>query len=450
MARFLAETPRDQREIDRLAEENRKLKEENERLKREIEEYKKRHPSTIGIKNGKAYFIMEEHPRREKSDRNPGAQPGHKGHYRRTPKITERVTLKAGGFSCPICSSPLVRKGIRKRVIEDIPPIEPRVIQYRIERMYCRHCRETFEPEVPNALPGARLSLRTMLIVSYLKIGMRMSLENVSTTMREMFGIAISEGEIQDILYQLSDALGKEYLNLLDDIRRAPSRNVDTTTFRENGVNRALWVFVTKGEAIFHTARSNNHEVALEILGEHSGTDIHDRYSAFETLASKTKNPQQYCWSHIISDAKELEDFYGEEGRRIKESLQKIYDKAKSFNGNGTSEDIDELYQRLVFLLDTGYEHLRTRKFVDNLLKRKREWLFRFVVDSNVEPTNNRAERALRPSVIYRKVSGGTRSPRGSEAYDRLFSIFYTQKLRRRNFIRDVPKLITRRETHPG
>ncbi|MGC8563124.1 MAG: IS66 family transposase, partial [Thermoplasmata archaeon] len=125
-------------------------------------------------------------------------------------------------------------------------------------------------------------------------------------------------------------------------------------------------------------------------------------------------------------------------------------DKAKSFNGNGTSEDIDDLYHRLVFLLDTGYEHLRTRKFVDNLLKRKREWLFRFVVDPNVEPTNNRAERALRPSVIYRKVSGDTRSPRGSKAYDTLLSIFHTQKLRRRNFIRYVPRLITRREIHPG
>ena len=157
-----------------------------------------------------------------------------------------------------------------------------------------------------------------------------------------------------------------------------------------------------------------------------------------------------YCWAHIISDAKELEDFYGEEGRRIKESLQKIYDKAKSFNGNGTSEDVDQLYYRLVFLLDTGYEHLKTRKFVDNLLKKKKEWLFHFVVDPNVEPTNNRAERALRPSVIYRKVSGGTRSPRGSEAYDRLFSIFYTHKLRKKNFIRDVPKLITGKEIHPS
>ncbi len=89
-----------------------------------------------------------------------------------------------------------------------------------------------------------------------------------------------------------------------------------------------------------------------------------------------------------------------------------------------------------MFLLDTSYEHLRTRKFVDNLLKRKKEWLFRFVVDPEVEPTNNRAERALRPSVIYRKVSGGTRSSRGSEAYDTLFSLFYTQKLRKKSFMR--------------
>ena len=251
-------------------------------------------------------------------------------------------------------------------------------------------------------------------------------------------------------MYQLSDALGYEYRRLIRTIRKSPSRNIDTTSWRENGINTDLWVFVTKAEAIFHTAKSNNHEVALAILKNHRGTDVHDRYSAFETLASKTGNTQQYCWSHIISDAKELEQFYGEEGKRIKESLQRVYQDAKEFNGHGTEEDVDHLYERLTFLLDTGYEHIKTRKFVDNLLKRRKEWLFRFVIDQEVEPTNNRAERALRPSVIYRKVSGGTRSSRGTNAYDRLFSIFYTQKLRERSFIRDVPQLIRRNEPHPG
>jgi hypothetical protein len=73
-----------------------------------------------------------------------------------------------------------------------------------------------------------------------------------------------------------------------------------------------------------------------------------------------------------------------------------------------------------------------------NLFERRKEWLLRLVIDPEVEPINNRAERVLSPSVIYRKVSGDTRSSRGSEAYDTLFSIFYTQKLRKKNFIRDV------------
>ena len=59
-----------------------------------------------------------------------------------------------------------------------------------------------------------------------------------------------------------------------------------------------------------------------------------------------------YCWSHIISDAKELEEFYGDEGKRIKESLQKVYEEAKSFDGHGSRGDVDHLYERLTFLLD--------------------------------------------------------------------------------------------------
>ncbi|MEM4091155.1 MAG: transposase [Thermoplasmatales archaeon] len=127
-----------------------------------------------------------------------------------------------------------------------------------------------------------------------------------------------------------------------------------------------------------------------------------------------------------------------------------MYEKAKSLNGSGTREDIDHLYEGLTLLLNAGYEHLKTGKFIDNLLKRKKELLFRFVIDPEVEPSNNRTGRALKPSVIYRKISGAARSSRGSEAYDTLFSISYLQKLRRESFIRDIPVLITKKYFHPG
>ena len=99
-------------------------------------------------------------------------------------------------------------------------------------------------------------------------------------------------------------------------------------------------------------------------------------------------------------------------------------------------------------MLDSDYDHSRCSKFVKNLLKRRKEWLFQFVINPDVEPTNNRAERALRPSVIYRKTSGGSRSERGAEIYTKLYSIYYTSKLRKKNFINDVPKLI--RKAKPG
>ena len=73
-------------------------------------------------------------------------------------------------------------------------------------------------------------------------------------------------------------------------------------------------------------------------------------------------------------------------------------------------DDMENLHHKLVFLLDSDYDHKRSKRFVGNLLKRRKEWLFNFVMDPHVEPTNNRAERALRPSVIYRKVSGGSTS----------------------------------------
>ncbi|MEM0133614.1 MAG: transposase [Thermoplasmatales archaeon] len=192
------------------------------------------------------------------------------------------------------------------------PPVMPASVQYSIERMYCRKCGKVFEPEIEDTFPVARFSMRILLIAAYFRIDMRMSLENVSTTMREIISLRVSEGEVQDMLYRLSESLGEEYEKLLKDVRMAPSSDTDTTSWRENGLSLDLWAFVIKGEAIFHMSGSNKHKVALSLLGKHNGTDIHDQFRAFDTLSGKTENPQQYCWSHTICDAKELESFYGD------------------------------------------------------------------------------------------------------------------------------------------
>ncbi len=110
---------------------------------------------------------------------------------------------------------------------------------------------------------------------------------------------------------------------------------------------------------------------------------------------------------------------------------------------------MDKLHHDLVFLLDTDYEHPKCRRFVHNLLKRKKEWFFAFVMHPEVESTNNRAERALWPSVIYRKISGGSRSDRGADIYTKIFSVYYTSKLRGKSFIKDTSSVI-KRSAKPG
>ncbi len=461
MIKLLAETPRDQEIIDNLQRSLDQFKKHMENrikeLREEFEEYKKRHPATVGVKNGKTYDIakLKDAPSGNKiiqelpEKRKPGAQPKHKGHFRIRSRPTERVIMHLDLHECPDCHSSLRRRGTRNRIIEDIPVIKPDIIEYSMDRLYCKMCHRMYEPDIPEALSGATLSIKAMLTVAYFRIGMRMGIENTASTMMQVFGIRISEGEIQHILSQLSGTLGVEYENLLIEIRNAPSRHMDSTSWKIGGNPYNLWTFLTKGEAIFLVSKGNGHEVPMNTLKNHRGIDIHDRHSAFETLASKTGNDQQYCWSHIICDAKELEEFYGEEGARIKRALQAVYDDAKKFHGHGTMDDVEKLYHKLTFLLGSDYEHKKSRRFVENLLKRKKEWLFQFVINPDVESTNNRAERALRPSVIYRKTSGGSRSERGAEIYTTLHSIYYTSKLRKKNFISDTPELI-RRKAKPG
>ena len=154
-----------------------------------------------------------------------------------------------------------------------------------MNRLYCSRCHRIYEPKIPDSLPNATLSLRAMLTVAYFRIGMRMSVENTASTMMNVFAIHILEGEIQNILSQLSDSLGHEYSSLLQAIRDAPSRHMDSTPWRVDGIPYNLWTFLTKSEAIFVVRNSNGHEVPMKVLKYHEGTDLHNRYSAFETLA---------------------------------------------------------------------------------------------------------------------------------------------------------------------
>jgi len=313
----------------------------------------------------------------------------------------------------------------RKRIIENIPVIKPEIIEYNINRYYCNNCKRMVEPSIDAALPGAQLSLRTMLVIAFMKTVERLPVRRVSEIMYNIFNIKVTIGEIMHILKQLSKYLGKDYKKLVKRIRKAKARYTDETSWRINGKNTYMWAFVTDGETLYVTG-SRSHNVPEKVLKEHNGIDMHDGYSGYIKLAKITKNKQAWCWAHIIKDAKELIQYNKEEGEYIYNTLKYVYSKAKNMLSKKPEHieesDLEYLYEDLL-QIDVPYESKKCKGFVNNQLRRKRDDLFRFVINRSVEPTNNRAERAIRPIVTYRKVSGGSRSQKGADYFTRVYSV---------------------------
>jgi len=414
-----------------------KLQAENLRISREYEIYRARHPQRVGVKHGKAYELKQLNEKTEvvdhsvKPSRKIGAQTGHPKQIRKKcENFDKTVFVKID--HCPECGSGEL-SGIqeeRERYVEDIPPQRPLTTRYIIERRYCRNCKQIVEGEVTDALPHARIGLNAMFIVVWLKIGLRLTVSAIPQVLNKICGLKLSEGEVIKICDLISEALGPYYDELISEVRMADARYMDETSWTEQGKRIWMWAFVVKGVTLYKIAHSRGHEVPLEVLGPNpTGVDIHDRWAPYNILAQKTGNrPQQLCWFHLLGDTKEIAQICGEEGKKFHADMKRIFNKAKDFNHNGTTEDVEQLIREIESVLNRNFVSMRCKKFARKILK-ERDKFFVFVTDPAVDGTNNRAERAVRPNVVLRKVSGGTKSPKGTKNLEVLASAIQTCRM---------------------
>ncbi len=412
-----------------------KLQEENLRISREYEIYRARHPQRVGVKHGKAYELKqldkEEIVETIKTPRKIGAQIGHKRQIRKKCENFDK-TVFVNIDHCPDCGCGELSctQEVRERFVEDIPPQRPLTTRYVIERRYCRNCKRIVEGEVTDALPHARIGLNAMFIVVWLKVGLRLTVSAIPQVLQKICGLTLSEGEVIKICDLISEALGPYYDELISEVRTANARYMDETSWREQGKTIWMWAFVVKGVTLYKIAHSRGHEVPLEVLGPSpNGVDIHDRWAPYNTLAQKTGNrPQQLCWFHILGDTKEIAQICGEEGKHFHTDMKGIFKKAKDFNHNGTTEDVEQLIKEVEAVLNRNFVSMRCKKFARKILK-ERDKLFVFVTNPDVDGTNNRAERAVRPNVVLRKVTGGTKSPKGTKNIEVLASAIQTCRM---------------------
>jgi transposase len=327
-----------------------------------------------------------------------------------------------------------------RRQVTDIPPVRPHVTEYRLHTLEC-HCGTTTKAATPPAAQWA-FGPRIQGIGAYLTACHRVSRRGLQEILSTIFGVSICLGSVCNHLEEVGVTLAAECERIKESLTKQPVLNVDESGWKTKGIGRWLWVFVTPVIAYFHVARSRGSKVLKEILGESfSGVLCSDMFSAYKTYH---KGLRQYCWAHIIRTLKGLKHMCRSPdavrfAKWMLAEAGRLFGVWHAFR----QDQIDKetlvrktvpIRARMAHCLQqyTLSQDCEVAKTARGLLK---HWdgLFTFLDIPGVEPTNNSAERGIRPAVQWRKNCYGNQSDQGELLTSRLLTITRTCILQGKN-----------------
>jgi transposase len=348
----------------------------------------------------------------------PGQKIGHIGITRNQPDPT--MSLELVEDKCPHCEnkfgSPF--KTISK-IIEEIPEPQPiDVIEYKINHYKCKKCGKITVTQAP--IPSeSKFGPNTLAHVTLLKFDDRLPLKKVCNALARQFNLKLSSATVLDMTRRVSDSLLLEYDKLKSILKNSKVVYADETGMRVNGLNYHLWVFTNHEVTLYVIRKSRGKNVIEEILGTHfKGIISSDGWASYATFTNKL----QRCWAHLLREAKYLAEKY-ESAKSLYEGLKKLFEKAKKTIPFDKNMLIIEMKQ----WIECANAYKELRKFAGKMLNGIEHW-FTFVDYPFVEPTNNRAERALRELIVQRKIFGTLRNEKGCTIMERVNSCIVSWK----------------------
>ena len=390
-----------------------------------------------------------------------GGQPGHPPHQRALvpPEQVDQVIAHWPTHcrGCPASLGPqAVGEPVRHQVTE-LPPVRAVVIEHQVQHVRCGGCGTTTCAVLPADVPAGAFGPYFQATVAVLSGRYRLSRREVVGVCTDVLGAPLAVGSVDHLCQATAQALAGPVAALQAAVQQAPHAHADETSWREAGQRSWLWVVVTTLATVFTLAPSRGRGVLQGLLGESfAGYLISDRWSAYTWLDPTRR---QVCWAHLKRDFQKLVD-YGGPGRAIGRDALRLL--AGLF---GAWADLRAApaerprfvrrarqYQwRLRRVFERG-QHCgcdKTANFCTALLKL---WpaLWTFVLVPGIEPTNNAAEQALRPAVLWRKGSFGTQSTAGNRFVARLLSVAATCKQQDRSLLAYLTAVCTAAQTgHP-
>ena len=375
-----------------------------------------------------------------REDRGP-RQARAQGAARRRDVATHTVTHAAD--TCPDCGHALTGGSEhRRRQVIDLPVTPATITDHIILARWCGVCAKRVLPALTPADFGVvghhRVGLRLMSTIATLAITHRLPLAQIQAHLADQYALTLSVGELAAILQTVAALGTAERDRLLAAIRQSPVVHGDETGWREAGQHGWLWLLRTGDTCVITHDASRGGAVPRALLGEDfPGVLVTDFYAAYGTVICR----RQRCWVHLLRDLDALQAAHPADVgvRRWVRQVRALYAAARQIVARPGYADRPEAARIAVrqrceaMALRLAAPHLDRDVPQRVLAKRLRDFqteLFVFVEDPAVPAHNNDAERAFRPAVIARKISGGTRSAHGSTTRATLMSLLTTCRLR--------------------
>jgi transposase len=377
-----------------------------------------------------------------KSKKKRGGQFGHRKQERKlipTEQCSAVVALHPD--HCRRCGTALVGEDphpLRHQVWE-LPPIEPVVTEFQRHRRTCACCGESTCAALPDGVPTGQSGPRLVAFVGLLMGHFRQSKRRAAFFLQDFLGMPCCPSLTVKMQNQVAAALEQPYEELKRALADERQLFMDESPTKEGDQKAWLWTAVAPLFAVFAIFSSRKAEALPKLLGNaFTGIINCDRAKMYWRAKQL-----QWCWAHLKRDFQALIDHHDPQVRRLGHDLMRqvrlMFDtwwryKLNTISWDEFQRDMSPVRQKVDNLLLRGvFSGNRRLVGMCRELYNHREWLWTFVDVQGVEPTNNTAERALRPAVIYRKLSFGTQSASGSRFIERMLTVSETCRLQGRS-----------------
>jgi transposase len=388
-----------------------------------------------------APFRKRKNPNPRKPGRKPGDDYGQQA-FRAAPtpeQITEthEAPLPA---ECPECQSARLTETHVDLQFQVEIPVEPIYRQFNVHVGCCQDCgtriQGRHELQTSDALGAARSQMgpRLHAFMAILNKKFGLSHGKIQSLLQDFFQIRLSRSQSCRSMLRTARRTGHAMPSIVRSIRGSPQVVPDETGWRVGGKNAWMHVFVGPQATCYVIDRRRDDGPGKRILGEnYSGILVHDGWSVYDKFASCG---HQTCLAHLIRRCREMIESMAPIASRASLVLPRgvlalltdalaLRDRKAELTRVGYLRKFDQLLVRLMILIRRRYRHAASERLANHLFKH-RDQLFTFLLEDGLDATNWRAEQAIRPAVVNRKVWGGNRTWVGAEAQSTLMSILAT------------------------